>query len=54
MFALLSFIAFLIAVILHAAGHASAPLDDVFFALCGGALLALHLMWPLTVPWRRP
>jgi hypothetical protein len=53
MFAILAFVSFIIALILHLVGaHASKYMID--FELIGFILVAAHLAWGFPLPWARP
>ena len=53
MLAILAAIAFAVAFVLHWAGGGHNPIDVTGLALLGLFLLALHLIIPVAVPWRR-
>ena len=56
MLAVLAFIAFAIALLMHLFGWGSGNVDVLLFALAGFALLAAHLAFvpARSLPWRRP
>ena len=53
MLAILAAIAFAVAFILHWVGAGKNPIDPDGLMLLGLFLLALHLIVPVAVPWRR-
>lgn len=50
MFAVLAFVSFVVALILHVA-HAGKFVED--FEIVGWALIAAHLAWGIGLPWTR-
>jgi hypothetical protein len=53
MWAIVAVILFALALLLHViGGHAAQYVTD--FALGGLIALALHMVWGVAIPWRRP